>query len=309
MKKTAGIFSFTGLVILLLFVQCNQGPSRNNKDEEFSFVFMTDIHVKPELRAAEGFARAIDTINALKPDFVISGGDNVFDALQASYGRADSLYFLYDSLSKQLEMPLYNTIGNHEVFGLYQAGGIDSSHEFYGKKMYEERIGDRYYSFDYKHWHFIILDGIGFTPDRKYVGVIDSLQMEWLKADLEAHKDKPVAVSTHIPLLSVGQQVFGKPTSAFSPSEIITNAKEVRELLEQYNVKLVLQGHLHMLEDILYNGIHYVTGGAVCARWWLGPRNGMEEGFLKIDVSGDTFRCQYIDFKWSLTAPQKNAEE
>jgi hypothetical protein len=35
----------------------------------------------------------------------------------------------------------------------------------------------------------------------------------------------------------------------------------------------------------------------------------MEEGFLKIDVSGDTFSWQYIDFKWSLTAPQKNAEE
>ena len=287
-----------GLISLLIFVQCGQQATRGNKDEAFSFVFMTDIHVKPELCAAEGFARAIDTINALKADFVISGGDNVFDALQASYGRADSLYFLYDSLSKRLEMPLYNTIGNHEVFGLYQAGGIDPSHEFYGKKMYENRIGDRFYSFDHKHWHFIVLDGIGFTPDRKYVGVIDSLQMEWLKADLEAHKDKPVAISTHIPLLSVGQQVFGMPTSAFSPSEIIINAKEVRELLEQYNVKLVLQGHLHMLEDILYNGIHYVTGGAVCARWWLGPRNGMEEGFLKIDVSGDTFRCQYIDYAW-----------
>ena len=130
------------------------------------------------------------------------------------------------------------------------------------------------------------------------MGVIDSIQMEWLKADLEAHKDKPVAVSTHIPLLSVGQQVFGKPTSAFSPAEIITNAKEVRELLEQYNVKLVLQGHLHMLEDILYNGIHYATGGAVCSRWWSGPSNVMEDGFLKIDVSGDTFRCQYIDYAW-----------
>jgi 3',5'-cyclic-AMP phosphodiesterase len=298
MKKTAGIFLFTGFLILLVFVQCNQCPSRNNKDEEFSFVFMTDIHVKPELHAAEGFARAIDSINALNPDFVISGGDNVFDALQAGYGRADSLYFLYDSLSKQLEMPLYNTIGNHEVFGLYEASGIDPSHELYGKKMYEDRIGARYYSFDYKHWHFIVLDGIGFTPERKYVGLIDSLQLEWLKADLEAHKDKPVAVSTHIPLISVGQQVFGKPTSAFSPSEIIINAKEVRELLEQYNVKLVLQGHLHMLEDVSYNGIHYVTGGAVCARWWLGPRNGMEEGFLKIDVSGETFSWEYIDYAW-----------
>lgn len=298
MKRAIRMLPAIGLISLLIFVQCGQQATRGNKDEAFSFVFMTDIHVKPELRAAEGFAQAIDTINALNPDFVISGGDNVFDALQASYGRADSLYFLYDSLSKRFEMPLYNTIGNHEVFGLYQADGIDPSHEFYGKKMYENRIGDRYYSFDYKHWHFIVLDGIGFTPDRKYVGVIDSLQMEWLKADLEAHKDKPVAVSTHIPLLSVGQQIFGKPTSAFSPSEIIINAKEVRELMEHYNVKLVLQGHLHMLEDILYNGIHYVTGGAVCARWWLGPRNGMEEGFLKIDVSGDTFRCQYIDYAW-----------
>ncbi len=301
MKKTAGIFLFTGFLILLVFVQCNQCPSRNNKDEEFSFVFMTDIHVKPELRAAEGFARAIDTINALNPDFVITGGDNIFDALQAGYGRADSLYFLFDSLSKRLEMPLYNTIGNHEGFGLYPASGIDPSHELYGKKMYENRIGDRYYSFDHKHWHFIVLDGIGYTPDRKYIGIIDSLQLEWLKADLEANKDKPIAISTHIPLLSVGQQVFGKPTSAFSTSEIIMNAKEVRELLEQYNVKLVLQGHLHMLEDVLYNGIHYVTGGAVCARWWLGPRNGMEEGFLKIDVSGEQFSWKYIDYAWEAS--------
>ena len=81
---------------------------------------------------------------------------------------------------------------------------------------------------------------------------------------------------------------------------MITNANEIREILEKYNVKMVLQGHLHFLEDILYNDIHYITGGAVSAQWWNGPRYGMEEGFLKIDVDGENFTWKYIDFGWEV---------
>ncbi len=59
--------------------------------------------------------------------------------------------------------------------------------------------------------------------------------------------------------------------------------------------------HLHFLEDINYNNIHYLTGGAVCANWWKGKRFGMEEGFLRITVTGDKFNWEYIDFGWEPT--------
>ena len=121
---------------------------------------MTDIHLKPELRAPEGFQMAIDKVNELNPDFVITGGDLVDDALKASYGRADTLYKLYKEMTKGFNMPVYNTMGNHEIYGYSCNREVDPEHPEYGEKMFEKRIGKRYYSFDHKGWHFMILDGI-----------------------------------------------------------------------------------------------------------------------------------------------------
>ncbi len=268
-------------------------------NDSFSFVFMTDIHLQPERNATKGFLQAIETVNNLKPDFVLTGGDLIMDALGQTYSRSDSLYDLYETTIQQFDMPVFNTMGNHEIFGLYEESGIDPTHKEYGKKMYENRLNKRYYSFEYNNWHFIILDGISDTGDKHYFGMVDSTQVEWLKDELKAiGKEEPVVVSTHIPLLSVGNQIMHGPTEAFKKSSIITNAREIINILENYNVKIVLQGHLHFLEDINYNGIHYITGGAVCAGWWKGPRFGMEEGFLLIKVKNDDFTWKYIDYGW-----------
>ncbi len=297
MKKASIYFLF-----ILIIWGCNQSKSGDNKNsDDFTFVFVTDIHLTDERNATEGLLQAIDTINKINPDFVLTGGDNIMDALGESYERSDSLYRLFSKTISNLKMPYYSTMGNHEIFGLYETSGVDPTHEMYGKNMYENRIAKRYYSFDHKNWHFIVLDGIDFTKDQHYYGHIDSIQLEWLKQDLaKTGKQTPVVISTHVPLLSIGEQIMSGPTRAFSQSSIITNAHEVIDILEQYNVKLVLQGHLHFLEDINYNGIHYITGGAVSSNWWQGPRYGMEEGFLKLDVTGDNFKWRYIDFGWDV---------
>jgi len=292
------------LLLSVIFASCEPAstpPDKTGTSNDFSFVFLTDIHLTTERHALEGFMQAIDTINELNPDFVLTGGDNIMDALAQNYEHSDSLYDLFAEATEKLKMPVYSTLGNHEVFGLYESSGVDPSHEEYGKKLYENRIAKRFYSFDHKNWHFIVLDAIGFTEDRHYYGHIDDEQLEWLKNDLEkTGKETPIVVSTHIPLLSIGEQVMSEPTAGFSPGSIVTNANEVRQLLEQYNTKLVLQGHLHFLEDINYKGIHYITGGAVSAQWWQGPRLGMEEGFLKVDVSGKDFGWEYVDFGWEV---------
>ena len=291
------------VVILLAGCRAKAGKTDQAAENGFSFVFMTDIHLMPEKGAPEGVLQAIDTINKLAPDFILTGGDNIMDALAQSYERSDSLFDMYDQIMKNLNMPVYHSLGNHEIFGLYKSSGIYPSHEEYGKKLYENRLANRYYSFDHKNWHFVVLDGIGFTDDRKYYGYVDSVQLDWLKKDLEqTGKETPIAVSIHIPLLSVGQQIIKGPTEGFSPNLIITNAHEVIDILEQYNVKMVLQGHLHFLEDIWYNGIHYITGGAVSSNWWKGPRFGLEEGFLHINVSGEDFEWEYIDFGWEAVS-------
>jgi len=66
-------------------------------------------------------------------------------------------------------------------------------------------------------------------------------------------------------------------------------------------LKLVLQGHLHYLEDInVANKIHFITGGAVSASWWNGPRGPVEEGFLLLRIKGEDIEWEYVDYGWEV---------
>lgn len=271
--------------------------------DRFRFVFMTDIHVQPERRGTEGVIKAISAVNDLKPEFVITGGDLIMDALGKPFGRADSLYALYTTLIQRFGMPVYNCIGNHDIFGLYPRSGTDPSHPEYGKKMFLNRLGyDRtYQSFDFGNWHFILLDGIGITPENQYDGEIDGEQLAWLRGDLEkTGKNRPVAMAVHMPLFSAYIQFLEGSMTPNSKTLVVQNGKEVWDLCEPYNVKLVLQGHLHVVEEISWKGTRFVTGGAVCASWWKGIHEGFEEGFVVVDVSGNDFSWRYEDYGWEV---------
>jgi len=143
-------------LILFNFISFSQTFQEEKKDN-FSFVFCTDIHVEPERNAVQGFTQAIDTINKLQPKFVITGGDLIMDALGQSYERADSLYNLYQEMTKKFQMPVHNTMGNHEIYGIYKKSGADTTNPEYGEKMFEKRLGKSYYSFDYDGWRLWFL--------------------------------------------------------------------------------------------------------------------------------------------------------
>lgn len=290
------------LLIVIFFNSCK------DSSDTFNFVFMTDIHVQPEGKAQEGFAAAINKVNQLKPDFVITGGDLIMDALAQTEGRADSLYDLYENMMGQFIMPVYNTMGNHEVFGLYEESGIAPEHPEYGRQMFRKRLGKgtTYQSFDNKGWHFIILDGIGFTPERRYFGHIDSVQLDWLKNDIARIDQKtPIVLSTHIPLFSIYGQMKNGPNFANGQGSVVTNALDVMKVLENHNVKLVLQGHLHVVEEIQYGNTTYITGGAVSAAWWKGLRDGFPEGFVVVNVDNDNFSWEYMTYDWHAEVAEK----
>ena len=45
-----------------------------SKAEDFSFVFLTDVHIQPELNAALGTDMAMKHARTFKADFAINGG-------------------------------------------------------------------------------------------------------------------------------------------------------------------------------------------------------------------------------------------
>lgn len=271
------------------------------KGDSFSFVFMTDIHLQPEQQAVEGFREALSVADSLDVDFIITGGDLIMDALGASYTRADSLYNIYNEEVKNLDLEIYNTIGNHEVYGWYPESLSDSLNPEYGKKMYEKRIGQVYYTFNHKGWKFYILDSVHKKGKRGYHGYIDSTQLEWLRQDLvTVDTATPIIISTHIPFISSWAQISVGSTVPLSHSSVVENSKEVLKLFEEYNLKLVLQGHHHIMEDIYIRNIHFITGGAVSGAWWRGIRDQTEEGFLLISCENGEFDWEYIDYGWEV---------
>ncbi|MBT3243307.1 MAG: metallophosphoesterase [Bacteroidetes bacterium] len=293
----------TLLLLVLIFISSGLTLQAQKTDEScFKFVFLTDIHVQPEEMATEGFQQAIAKVNEINPDFVITGGDLIMDALNQTKERADSLYLLYLSLQKQFNMPVYNTPGNHENYGFQNIENVERTDPDYGINMFRRYLGKPYYSFDHQGWHFIVLNSVAETEERGYRGDISQEQIEWLQKDLNGIDDStPIVISVHIPFISVMRQRMYGALEPNLEGGVINNSREVLRLFNGKNLKLALQGHLHYLEDIYIEGkTHFITGGAVSANWWRGPRYGMEEGFLVLSVKGEDFSWEYVDFGWEV---------
>lgn len=277
------------------------GPTR-----PLRFVHLTDIHVQPELSAERGFRQCIAKVNELDPQpaFIITGGDLVMDVLAVSYERAQMLWNLFNDCCRDFTVPVYHTIGNHDILGWASKGKVLSTVADYGKRIFTDHVGQgrTYRSFDHGGWHFVLLDSIEAHDNPSgYQGQVNEEQLEWLKGDLAAAgKDRPTVVVVHIPLFSTWTQLSSGSTAPVSPGALVTNAHLVRKVLEQYQVPLVLQGHNHIRERIEYSDTAYITSGAVSGGWWKGSAAGEHpEGFAIVDLLPDgSFRHTYQTYGW-----------
>ena len=275
----------------------------------FDFVFFTDTHIQPELDAPHGCDMAFRKISTVNSDFAIMGGDHVFDAVSVDRTRATTVFDLYQKTQQTLQMPLHQVIGNHDIFGVNTASGASPSDPGYGKKMYEDRLGKTYYSFDHKGWHFIILDSIQPTDDRLWDARIDPTQLAWLKDDLHrTAPNTPIIISVHVPLVSA-YATWGQPVTPGQKYSTLTvgNAPEVLATFEGHNVVAVLQGHLHINETVTLRNTQYITGGAVCGNWWKGPRMGFPEGFTVVSARANSITTRYEPYGFKAIASPVNS--
>jgi len=236
----------------------------NTRDvRDFDIAFITDVHIERGKVATAKFGKTVAEINTLKPAFVWDMGDM---SLYPNSGNA------YLDCAKQLQMPLHACPGNHDI----------ALNDTDPRKLFNDCFGPAYHSFDFCGVHFVTLDG-NTVVQRQGKSTIDACldphQMAWLKADLEAvPKQRPIICGVHIPIVStyIKRRGGGAFPGDFpiAPQFNKSRAEELINLLAQYNVKLVLQGHAHENERTIVKGIEFVSSISVSGCWW---RSG--EGF------------------------------
>jgi Icc protein len=273
----------------------------------FDFVFFTDTHIQPELNAAHGCDMCFRKIASANPEFAVMGGDHVYDTLGVNGTRAGMVYDLYKRTEQSLGMPLHHTIGNHDVFGLLTKSGVAPTDPEYGKKMYQDRMGQTSYSFDYKGYHFFVLDSIQPTADRLWEARVDEPQLNWLRADLKRlPPHAPVIGVIHCPLVTAFA-TYAEVVTANRKYNTMTvaNAPEVLEVFEDANVLAVLQGHTHVNEVVAYKNTQFITSGAVCGNWWHGPRLGTPEGFTVVSLRDGKITTRYETYGFHSVDPRE----
>jgi 3',5'-cyclic AMP phosphodiesterase CpdA len=204
-------------------------------------------------------------------------------------------------------MPLHNTTGNHDVFGLLTKSGVAPTDPAYGKKMYQDRMGRTFYSFERKGYHFVVLDSIQPTPDRMWEARVDVEQLQWLREDLQQLPARaPVIAVTHCPLVTAFLNYVPADTTERKYNTLsVANSSEVLEIFAQANVLAVLQGHTHINEVVSYKNTQYITGGAVCGNWWHGTRMGTPEGFTVVSLREGTIHTRYETYGFHSVDPRE----
>ncbi|WP_149912682.1 metallophosphoesterase family protein [Sphingobacterium cavernae] len=248
--------------------------------QDFKFAFFTDMHISSDSTLSLVHQRVKDT--KAHVDFIMLGGDNV-DIDNQNAQRMPQAIERYKGLKKIFQQEgtsFYPTIGNHDRLSSAITANSDS--------LFVDLFGKTYYSFEHKHVRFIVLNSVQ-VVNSKYA--IDSVQLDWLKNLIATiPTSQPIVISTHVPFLSVYYPVL---TGKYTDTDTFSNQKEVFDLFKNHNLKLVLQGHMHLYEEIKVKGTTFITAGAVSGNWWSGDYHGTKPGALIVNYSNGEFTWNY----------------
>ena len=120
-------------------------PSVSNAGEttkkSIRFAHLTDIHVRSGLVQETGMAKALQHAQEQKIDFIINGGDAINDALGADKQKTQEQWDVFKSiLKKENSLPIYHTIGNHDVWGWFVKEQKPDNDRLYGKVWVTEEL-------------------------------------------------------------------------------------------------------------------------------------------------------------------------
>jgi hypothetical protein len=141
------------------------------------------------------FASAINRIDALQPDFVMSVGD-LIEGYTADGARLDQQWNEVETIVSQLDVPFFYVAGNHDI------SDQQSAAEF------RARYGEPYYAFRYRDVLFLCLNTEEAGPER-----LGDVQVAWAKDVLRRHGGaRWTMVFMHKPLWVYERRGVEEPT-------------------------------------------------------------------------------------------------
>jgi 3',5'-cyclic-AMP phosphodiesterase len=288
------------------------------KSDLLRLVFATDSHlmVNNRLRSEDGLTAALSAIESLKPrpDLILFGGDLTHESPELDFPAAEQLIDRFLNIWKDhTNLPTFFTFGNHDLVGTKNAS-VNREDPRFGKGLFRMRLAleRNFYTFRKGGWRFIVLDDVLPEADGSYIGEFIEEQLVFLRTELRTDPQTPTVLCGHIPSVSVlpNLSICGETKTAGSdietPDSLLThNAADLHKVLNETkaNVKLVLAGHLHHLEQIQIDGVSYFNGGAICGNWWKGAQKGCPEGFLLLELGSDgQVAAEYRPYGWNAAA-------
>ena len=255
------------------------------KKSAMKVVFLSDVHVKPTDIPQEGMRKAWRKANALKPDFIINGGDAIMDALAADKSKTQAQWDVWNTIyNAENHLPTYHVIGNHDIWGWQLTDESVKADPLYEKGwvIKQFNLPGKYYSFQKENWKFIVLDSAQ-QNGGGYIARLDEEQYAWLEKELKnTPSDQHVCIVSHIPIVSFCAAMFFDdmlPNGDWKLSRVLlhVDSRKITQLFTQYkNIKACLSGHIHLQDVVDYKGIQYYCNGAVSGNWWSGAFKGFD---------------------------------
>ncbi len=217
----------------------------------------------------EYMTKLVSILETISPDFIVCNGDmgaSIKDIDDETATRWATKVRDYLTVG---DIPVYYSVGNHET-NKKKEDPYDIFHNAYGPE---------YYSFNSCGTHYIVLNTHN-VVDGSFIYEIDSVQLEWLKRDIES-----VALNTRIIVFS-HEPIFNLAKT--------DNYYEMMQIFAD-ECSYHISGHRHTMIEYFDAPFVELTCGAISGAWWEGPSpTGDEYGFTLFEMKRNDLNYCFV---------------
>jgi hypothetical protein len=232
----------------------------NNDPADFQFAIVSD---RTGGHRARVFSQAVEQLNLLQPEFVLSVGD-LIEGYKEDRTKLTDEWREFQGYVSKLQMPFFYLPGNHDLSNPAQVS------------LWGEKFGRRYYHFVYRNVLFLLLNSDDPNDSNPHgIGQIGKEQLAYVKRALDENPNvRWTIVALHRPLwdlpeieqtgwLAIEKLLAGRPYTVFA-------------------------GHIHRYKKYVRQGQNYyqlaTTGGASKVR---GVRYGEFDHLVWVTMKKD----------------------
>ena len=266
-----------------LLAGCTQATSTNTPDVPSATPASTTLALIADFgNCGPGAQRVADMVDTWEPAAVATAGDNTYDEPGCT-PFTDSVGAYYDAYIEDPDGPrLFPALGNHDYED--EGAGLAAYRSYFSYLPTDADPQQRWYSARVDGVHLFVLDNDAPAADL-------AAQQRWLRDGLAASRaaDATVwnVVVLHKPPFSSGShedEVAMRPAAGWDD--------------RAWGADVVVAGHQHVYEDVVVDGLHYVTAGI--------GTNGLDRGGCDARLTTGSRTCLEGEGAVRLTATPKS---